>query len=44
MKMINKTEPKTGHLFGNSIHPENPFLFACGSSRGEIVLWDYSPE
>lgn len=33
--------PKAEQLFGSSIHPENPYLFACGSSIGEVVIWNY---
>jgi len=30
-----------GSLFGSSVCPDNDLLFACGSSIGEVVVWDY---
>ncbi len=41
MELITEYNTKAGKLFGSSIHPENPYLFACGSSIGEAVIWDF---
>lgn len=29
-------------LFGSSMHPDSDNLFACGSSIGEVVIWDFT--
>ena len=41
---IKEEKTKGGNLFSSSIHPDNPYLFACGSSVGEVVIWDIENE
>lgn len=41
---VAKQKTKADKLFGSSLHPDIPFLFACGSSVGECVIWDFEGE
>lgn len=38
---LKEMAPKASELYGSSLHPENPNLFACGSAIGEVVIWFY---
>ena len=31
---------KAGKLFCGSFYEDNPWLLCCGSSVGELVIWD----
>lgn len=42
LKLVKEYDTKAGHLFGSDLHPENPYLFSCGSSIGEVVIWDFN--
>lgn len=44
LELIAEEKTKGQKLFGSSIHPDNPFMFACGSSVGEVVIWDTEEE
>lgn len=35
-------ETDLGNLFGSSIHPDSDHLFACGSAKGEVMIWDFT--
>jgi periodic tryptophan protein 1 len=41
LKLLKEYDTKADHLLGSDLHPENPNLFACGSSKGEVVIWDF---
>ena len=41
LELLAQQKTDLGMLFSSSVHPENPYLFACGSSMGELVVWDY---
>ena len=43
-KLIKEKQTPIKQLFISSIHPENPFLFACGASGPEVVVWDFEKE
>lgn len=30
------------NLYGSSMHPDSDHLFACGSSKGEVMVWDFT--
>lgn len=32
-------DPKINELYASSLHPENPFLYACGSGKGQVFIW-----
>lgn len=42
--LIKEEKTKGENLFSSSLHPDNPYLFACGSSVGEVVIWDIENE
>ena len=42
LKLVKEYDTKAGNLFGSDLHPENPYLFSCGSSIGEVVIWDFN--
>lgn len=44
LNLIAEEKTKGDKLFGSSLHPDNPYLFACGSSLGEVVIWDTEEE
>lgn len=41
LKLMASQKTDCGRLFGSSIHSDSDFLFACGSSAGEVVIWDF---
>jgi len=40
MAQIFSKDMKAGKLFCGNIYQDNPWLLCCGSSIGEIVIWD----
>ena len=44
IKIVKEKETPLKQLFVSSIHPENPFLFACGAQGAEVVVWDFFEE
>ena len=44
MSLVAQEKTKGDKLFGSSLHPDSPYLFACGSSVGEVVIWDTEEE
>ena len=43
-KLIKEKITPLKQLFTSSIHPENPYLFACGASGSEVIVWDFYAE
>lgn len=41
LKLLASQKGDCGKLFGSSVHADSDFLFACGSSSGEVVIWDF---
>lgn len=44
MKLVKEKQTPLKKLLESSIHPENPFLFACGAEGAEVVVWDFYQE
>ena len=44
MQLVKEKQTPLKQLFVSSIHPENPYLFACGAQGAEVVVWDYYEE
>ena len=44
IKLVKEKDTPLKQLFVSSIHPENPFLFACGAQGAEVVVWDFYEE
>jgi len=44
MEVFAEEKTKGNQLFSSSLHPDIPTLFACGSSVGEVVIWDFQEE
>ena len=42
LSFVAQQKTDLGMLLSSSIHPENPHLFACGSSKSEVVVWDFT--
>ena len=40
MTQIFSKDMKAGKLFCGQMYQDNPWLLACGSSVGEMVIWD----
>lgn len=43
-KLIKEKQTPLKKLFVSDIHPENPYLFACGAEGSNVVVWDYYKE
>jgi periodic tryptophan protein 1 len=43
-EIVKEKQTPLKQLFVSSIHPENPFLFACGAEGAEVVVWDFYEE
>lgn len=44
LSLVAQHNSKADKLFGSSLHPDIPYLYACGSSLGECVIWDMEEE
>jgi WD40 repeat protein len=44
IKLVKEKQTPLKQLFVSSIHPENPYLFACGAEGAEVVCWDFYEE
>jgi periodic tryptophan protein 1 len=44
LQLVKEKQTPLKQLFVSSIHPENPYLFACGAEGAEVVVWDYYQE
>lgn len=38
--MVTQKIPNAGELFCGSFQEDNPWIFACGNSKGEVFVWD----
>lgn len=44
IEIVKEKQTPLKQLFVSSIHPENPFLFACGAEGSDVVVWDFYQE
>lgn len=43
-KLLKEKQTPLNRLYVSDLHPENPYLFACGVEGTNIVVWDYYQE
>ena len=43
-KLLKEKKSPIKELYISSVHPENPYLFACGVTGSELVIWDFYSE